>query len=405
MPEALASWPAPVVSWALTYLLHSTVIIGLAWGLTRLAWLRGPGTQEVIWTVALLGGLTTSLAAPLDPMGSQPTSAELEVTVVRAARDAPPFGTPLDRLEWQRAEGGWLPSGEGLGEACRRALVGGVRGGRAWLRSVRTACASGGAAGWMVALLGLWLAGAALLVGGEARRHGTLRRVRRSFGHASPRVTSALRRLVAGTRVEDTVRVTVSGEVDAPCVVDSSTVVLPPRCHDELADAELLAVLAHEVAHIRRRDVRRQTLYRLVAAVLWLQPLNRLALRRLHDVAELICDDWAVGRIPEALDLARSISRVAEWSVPVARRKPVLAGSQGGRLSERVRRILASRAGGSSGGRLRGGVVATALVVALTQLPSVAVPGGVRGIFVLREQVEVDTVVHEVRVRLRSADF
>jgi hypothetical protein len=240
-------------------------------------------------------------------------------------------------------------------------------------------------------------------MGREAKGHGVLRRIRRSLGPPSPRVRAAFQRVVAGTRVRHGARVAVSGAVDAPCVVDATTVVLPPRCQEELPDAELLAVLAHEVAHIGRRDVRRQALLRLATAVLWFQPLNRLVLRRLRDLAELICDDWAVGRIPSPLDLARSISRVAEWSAPVYGREQAFAGSQGGRLSERVRRIVTSRGdgGAGAGGRLRGALVAALLLAALAQLPPIPVPGGTRGVFVLQDAVRVDSGVQQLRMTVR----
>ena len=66
MLEVSDPWQVGVASWALTYLLHSTVLISLAWGVTRLAWLQARRTREIIWTVALLGGLTTSLGTTLE---------------------------------------------------------------------------------------------------------------------------------------------------------------------------------------------------------------------------------------------------------------------------------------------------------------------------------------------------
>ena len=411
-------WQATMASWALTYLLHSTVLIGLAWGITRLEWFRGPRTREVIWTVALLGGLTTSSGATLDRMRVVDRQVDVEVRVVQGPVDPPRADGPMGWLAWQGDGVRLQELSAGPGDACREALGVPGLGGDAWLESVQAGCAGAGEAGggsrgimdWMLPLFALWLSGAAVLGWGEVRRHMALRSIRLGLEPADARVSSTLARVVDGTGMGG-VRARVSAEVETPCVVDSRTVVLPPRCQDELEDPELLAVLAHEVAHISRRDVRWQSLFRWIAVVFWFQPLNRLVLAHLHDVVELICDDWAVARIPRPVDLARSISRVAEWSAPRSRHQPALAGSQGGRLCERVRRILGSRGGRRPDGRLRGGLVAAALVASLTQLPPVRVPGAVRGVFVLQEDTRLggtaaDTAaeVHQLRVRLRQLE-
>jgi len=430
MLEAWSPWQVTMGSWALTYLLHSTVLMGLAWGITRLVWFRGPRTREVIWTVALVGGLATSSGATLDrTRGIDRNEVDVALTLVRAGVPSPVPGAHAERLFWQGDEADFpnaaegpgeaaFPGGaEGPGEACRAALTAPGPGGPTWLESMREACMPGGGTRWLLPLLGLWLAGVVAFGWGELRGHLALHRIRRGLKPAGPRVTHSLAGVTDGLRV-GAVRARVSLEVDTPCVLDSRTVVLPPRCRDELEDAELTAVLAHEVAHIIRHDVRRQSLFRVIAVAFWFQPLNRLALAQLHALAELICDDWAVGRIRQPVDLARSISRVAEWSVSRSTHLPILAGSQGGCLTERVRRILGSRGRVGTEGRLRGMLVAAALVLCLTWVPAVPVPGSVRAVFFFMEEVQVERgapsldfvqtgtvtpgAMHQMRVRVRE---
>ncbi len=64
-------------------------------------------------------------------------------------------------------------------------------------------------------------------------------------------------------------------------------------CYARSNDAELRAVLAHEFAHVHRRDVLWSGLLPAVAAALWIQPLNRVALVRVSEAAEHACDDCA----------------------------------------------------------------------------------------------------------------
>ena len=55
-------------------------------------------------------------------------------------------------------------------------------------------------------------------------------------------------------------------------------------------------MLAHEVAHLVRRDPHWLVAARVIETVLFVQPLNRLARLRLQEVAEYLSDDWAMAR-------------------------------------------------------------------------------------------------------------
>jgi hypothetical protein len=82
------------------------------------------------------------------------------------------------------------------------------------------------------------------------------------------------------------------------------------------------AVLVHELAHLRRRDHWVGWLLLVAGCVWWWHPLFWLVRRRLHCEAELACDAWVVGSLPEArrayaealIEVSRLASRPA---VPV----------------------------------------------------------------------------------------
>jgi len=73
----------------------------------------------------------------------------------------------------------------------------------------------------------------------------------------------------------------------------------------------LTAALAHEMAHLRRRDNEWRIAGRVAAIIGWLQPLNRLATRRLDETAELACDAWAVSATGFRHELACSLEDCA----------------------------------------------------------------------------------------------
>lgn len=114
----------------------------------------------------------------------------------------------------------------------------------------------------------------------------------------------------------------------------------------ELTSAEVAAVVAHEAAHVHRRDPLRLSLLRLLAYTLfWIPALRRLA-ADVADEAEIQADDAAAG--DEPLVLASALLALAAWRERSAVR-PAFAGLDGvgfspsGATSEGARDILERR--------------------------------------------------------------
>ena len=106
---------------------------------------------------------------------------------------------------------------------------------------------------------------------------------------------------------------------------------------DHLAEAELVAVIAHEGAHAARRDPLRLTVLRSLACMLfWLPALRRLA-DDVSDQAELLADDAAAGDKP--LVLASAILSVAHWSSGMRRSSAAVGFVRPDLLEQRVRRL------------------------------------------------------------------
>ena len=117
---------------------------------------------------------------------------------------------------------------------------------------------------------------------------------------------------------------------------------VPSRVLHGLNEAQQDCVLAHELAHLVRRDPAWLALLHLVERVLFVQPLNHVAVRRLREVAEYCCDAWAVERTGDRLTLARCLTEVAGWfgpSRPAPVRVTAMAGSPSS-LARRVGRLL-----------------------------------------------------------------
>jgi hypothetical protein len=119
---------------------------------------------------------------------------------------------------------------------------------------------------------------------------------------------------------------------------------LPERALSELGPGQQRALLAHELAHVRRRDPAWFLALAVIERAFFFQPLNRVARRRLSDVAEILCDDDAVRWTGERLSLASCLTEIAHWLVGGARPLPApgMAGPDS-RLGARVRRLLDDR--------------------------------------------------------------
>jgi hypothetical protein len=377
--------------WLVTYLVHSTVLIGTAWLAVRSGWVSEPESQDLLWKVAALGGLVTATAAmsPTVRMGPQEFIADVEVTGVRGAGIENTMQWQMRQLDAPaelsisslRAEV-VSPSPE-----CRELLRGGALGAPGAAARIRSTCAASAEVEWYHVMVLLWLGGSGVAAVASTARRRALRDLKATLSDARPAVQTEVQALARSAGVQP--RVMVSSALDAPCVIDARTIGLPERCENELERDELRAVLAHEVAHVSRRDVTWLGLFRLVGGVLWVQPLNRVALAGQMAAAELVCDDWALARTKRPLGLARLISRVTEWatSARFQLEAPVVAmvGANGRSLADRVRRILSARGEARRALRWKRGLAATALLLPVLFLPPVPRPSTLHAMVFIQE--------------------
>jgi len=93
------------------------------------------------------------------------------------------------------------------------------------------------------------------------------------------------------------------------------SICVPPRASVDLAPDEQATMLAHELAHLARRDPCWLSVAWWIERVFFFQPLNRVARAELIEIAELACDDWAARRTGDRLALASCLTRIAGWIV------------------------------------------------------------------------------------------
>jgi bla regulator protein blaR1 len=142
----------------------------------------------------------------------------------------------------------------------------------------------------------------------------------------------------------------------------------PAGIEDRLNDEQIEAILAHEVAHVRRRDNLAALIHMLVEAVFWFHPLVWWIGARLIDERERACDEDVVrtGMAPDVY--AESILKTVRFYVE----SPLVcvAGVTGSDLKKRVEHIM--RNDGRSALSL-----ARQLVLGSALVASIAIPVGI----------------------------
>lgn len=182
--------------------------------------------------------------------------------------------------------------------------------------------------------------------------------------------------------IPDAPRLVRSDAVRMPfaCGLVRPTIVLPAESEEWSAERRS-AVLMHELAHIRRRDILGHTLGRLACAVYWFHPLVWTAARRLRVESERACDDLALTcglrattYAEHLLDIVTSIRQpqTPAAAIPMAHRREFE-----GRMLAILDPELRRRSGRWQSLSLVGAVATIVVVVgAAAPAPRAAVTGG-----------------------------
>jgi TonB family protein len=138
--------------------------------------------------------------------------------------------------------------------------------------------------------------------------------------------------------------------------------VVLPLDAEHWADDRRRAVLAHELAHVRRDDWLVQIAAAVACAVYWFNPLFWLAYRRLRDESEHACDDVVVSIGVDARDYAGHLFDIVQTArVDDRRWRSALAMARPSQLERRFAALLlAARSRRPVSGRSVAAVVAVA---------------------------------------------
>ncbi len=192
-------------------------------------------------------------------------------------------------------------------------------------------------------------------------------RLKREGDEADPALLAMVERTARRIRVSRPVRVLISSLADGPSVVGAlrPVVLLPAVALLGLKEEQLEAVLAHELAHIRRYDYLVNLLQMLIETLFFYHPAVWWISRRIRVERELCCDDIAVAACGDAVCYARALTTLEKMRVASPR---FGLGAKDGPLLYRIERLLGVAEWQPGSSRMPGLVAICLVLLCLTPM-------------------------------------
>ena len=288
-----------LLEWVLTFTAHSTLFLVLAGIFCRFIAQHSLVLREMVWRTAVLGALFTASIQIMSGVSSWKVSV--------------PVTTPENELP---VETSFIRSDASTSNCCvmehtiSPSLLN-MEDGRN--RKISTRRHSHYRL-FAQLFLGFWITGIAIgllkLIQGR-RALSKLLQDRIPVDH--PMEFIQLSRILG---IKKAPELTESTEIFSPLVVGiiQSEICLPKGLLRTLPNGERIALLAHETAHIVRRDPLWRVVYRILRAVFFFNPLLVRSLHSLELIAEFLCDQTAAACTGNSIGLARCILQFAQYS-------------------------------------------------------------------------------------------
>jgi N-acetylmuramoyl-L-alanine amidase len=259
----------------LTYLLRSSVLLAFTLLLVQLPGLRRAGARDVLLKVALLA----SVASPFLPANFLP-AIRLEPLVINRPATVPTLAPSSEEFSTSTMSDAAVST---RGKPERNQLTG---------------------LGWQSLPLVLISIGALINLVRFGRAWWVVRIL-------LSKATPITRELCSELEVKARGHILCVPGISSPAAFGQHTIFIPKHLLKNLSKRQLQSVLAHETAHLRRRDPFWNAGLSLLVQLCFFQPLNFLTLNFWRRASEEICDAEAAKTTRNPLLLARTLLDIA----------------------------------------------------------------------------------------------
>ena len=197
-------------------------------------------------------------------------------------------------------------------------------------------------------LISIWILGSLLVLGLSLKRvHRFNRLLKKESEPAPPYLRSAVERIAGKLNLDNMDIITTSAHL-SPMVWWTGgkiKVLIPASLLDKMDPEEFDWILAHELAHVRRRDYLTRWLEWLTMVIYWWNPLTYWAIHNLRKYEELCCDALVINTMNPKLNYyTGSLLKAIEIVMKPDFRAPAMATeiNSGGFMKKRFKLILSN---------------------------------------------------------------
>jgi len=311
------------IAFAMTYLLHSTIWVLIVGILVRTTVLNSLSIKNYLWKAALIGGILTSIFSTIFhqnafsiTLNEQPS---IEISIDNNLENVSPTLAPLN-LETSNNNINTKATSE--------------KSNWSWETIISIS---------LKYLVLFWILGTTFLFLKLTVDHWIFfRKINPRKNIQSTSIISLFYKIRKKSNTKKYIALSQSDNLNSPILIGDSEICLPTKAIQNLDDTQMEGMIAHELAHIARKDYYWTLGITLLQSVFFFQPLNRYAIRKIKNTNELLCDAWAANITGNNLALAKCLLTVAEWVKHKPYSHTLVAGMslKKSELSERIQSLI-----------------------------------------------------------------
>ncbi|MEM7373137.1 MAG: ankyrin repeat domain-containing protein [Bacteroidota bacterium] len=336
-----------LLAFGLTYLLHSSIWIGLVAILLRIPFFQTAGLQNFLWKLALVGGVLTSLYATI--LGHRVL--QLPTSHPPMVQEIEELGMPMMNPVLPESEAGEAhipileqPSSEVEPTTAHPIPPIPATPSISSVEKTETGFSQDQILhGVLWGCLLFWLMGSLFLLGKHIYQHlRFFKRIRNRDLVDQPKVFVIFQQIQKKARLNLGFQLTSSPLLSSPIVIQGKEICLPAQALQTLEANQLEGLIAHELAHVVRKDYHWSWFLLILDSLLFFQPLHKWAKNGIHRSTELLCDNWAAHTTGDSFALANCLLAVAKWMKPQAAPYSLIAGMalRKSELSTRISQLI-----------------------------------------------------------------
>lgn len=332
-------WIYPTVEFLITYWIHSSLFVGMALFAAKLEFISADEVGEKILKGALLAGILTGLIAVNLPSLSFSSPQSQPNDIVNHVSVSDNFNQQYEPVLVHEFQ----PSNQPATENVQSNLVLPPLQKTAdpkWSDKLLISLSE-----VTVTLFYLWLCGALFLLSCKLYQFYRLHQLlndRRLIQDS--RIRNMLEQLREKAQYKREIQVFESDSIQSPLVFKKHEIVLPIEFMANYSERQAKAALAHELAHLKRKDTQWLKISLVVEVLFFFQPLNNLFNRVIHQVAEQRSDQLASEWTNSPRALVEALSVAAHIQLQSSQSKMVFAmKSNKSNLVNRVEKLLTAK--------------------------------------------------------------